>query len=125
MESIKSKFMDVNFNINLFLHFLILYTFLTIFFITFISKVSSDAFNGEVTHLISEKLGEKIDKLKENTIFNSIISKLPINYIKKMYSQPDKAVTNHNKGLFNVCIISVILLWIGFIVVVLILKYIS
>jgi hypothetical protein len=123
METIKSKFMNVDFNINLFLHFLILYTFLTIFFINFISKVSSDAFNGEVTNLIHNQLNNKIDNLKKNPIFSTILDFFPINTLKQLFSQPDKAVNNYNQGLFNLCILSTALLWIGFIVVVLILKY--
>jgi len=118
---IKSKFMDVNFNINLFLHFLILYTFLTIFFITFISKVSSDAFNGEVNHIIhNSKLHETID---QNPTIGEALENVPLDVLSKMYSKPDQAVTNYNEGLFNACIISTVLLWISFIVIVLILKF--
>jgi len=115
--------MDVNFNINLFLHFLILYTFLTIFFITFISKTSYNAFNGEITNLINNQLGSRVEKLKKDPTIAFILEELPINNMKNMYSQPDKAVTNYNDGLFKMCIVSVILLWVGFIILVLILKY--
>ena len=123
LNLIESKFMDVNFNINLFLHFLILYTFLTIFFITFISKVSANAFNGEVTNIINHELGPKIKKLKEDSYFSTIIENLPMNKIKNLFSKPDEAVINYNSGIFNACMISVFLLWISFIVIVLILKF--
>jgi hypothetical protein len=123
LDIVKNNLYNVNFNINLFLHFLILYTFLSIFFIKFISKVSSNAFNGEVSHLINDKLKDKLSDLKTNSNFILLTKFLPINNIKKILSKQDSTVKAHNDGVFNMIMLSVGLLWVGFIVVVLILKY--
>lgn len=123
LDIVKNNLYNVNFDINLFLHFLILYTFLSIFFIKFISKVSSNAFNGEVSHLIMNKLKDKLSDLKTNPNFQLLTKFLPINNIKKLLSKQNSTVKAYNDGLFNMIMLSVGLLWVGFIVVVLILKY--
>jgi hypothetical protein len=121
MDIIKNNFSDVNFNINFFLHFLILYTFLTIFFITFISKVSKQGFNDIITHLIKEGLQDKFNNFKKNLNMDLIKKILPIDKVKKILEKEDKAVEAHNKGLINIIIVIAVLLWISFAIVVYIL----
>jgi hypothetical protein len=121
MDIIKNNFSDVNFNTNLFLHFLILYTFLTIFFMTFIAKVSTQAFNHEVTHLINEGLRDKFNNIKKNLNMDLIKKILPVDKVKKLLEKEDKAVEAHNKGLINLTIVTALLLWVSFATVVYIL----
>lgn len=121
-EFVKKIFDDANFNINLYMHSLILFSFLSIFFSFYISKLTKDAFNEEISNLLHDTLGEKVKELKENENVKSVIDEIPLEALIKAYSKPDKAVEMHNKGLFNTIFFVNVLLWIGLVVVVVILK---
>jgi len=118
-DLIINKFSDIDFNINLFSHFIILYTFLTIFFIIFISKVSSDAINGEIVRIINN-FKPQIQQIKEDNNLNDYFQNIDTD---KLYSKPDPATDNHNKGLFRMLILSLILLWSGFILFIVFARY--
>jgi len=142
IEILKNIFSDVNFNINLTMHTLILFTFLSIFFVFYISKLSKHAFNEEISHIIEESLGDKIKNFKNtDSNINKELSKLieeslgsklkdlkniQLNFntdnLEKEWNKPDKPSEMHNKGLFNTLFIVNVLLWIGLIVVIYILN---
>lgn len=122
-DLIKDKFTDINFNINLFSHFLILFTFLTIFFIIFITKVSSDAINYEVTNLIQKFKPDVQNSIRQSNVDNFIIDYLQNINTVDLYSKPDNAVKNHNNGLFKMLIVSLVLLWGGFILFIIFARY--
>lgn len=121
-DFIKNTFGDVNFDINLYLHSLILFSFLSIFFIFYITKLVKSVFNDEISHLIEESLSDKIKEIKKNSSISYAIDQLPLDVLIKAYSGQDKAVEMHNQGLFNTVFFINALLWVGLIVVVLILK---
>jgi len=123
IEIFKKSFSDVNFNINLILHSLILFTFLTLFFTFFISKVSTQVFNDEISHLTEQSIGDKINSIKDNTIVKNTIGVLPIDKLIASYKNPDKAAAMNNKGLLNTVFFVNVLLWVGLIIVIIILKY--
>jgi len=123
LNQVQKRLTDVNFNINLFLHFLILFSFLSIFFIFFISKVSTDAFNNEIEHLINELLSDKVKKLKKYLNFDNIINELPLKQLYESYQKKNKAVEGHNKDLIKLIIIVNILLWVLFVSMTVLLKY--
>lgn len=143
IEILKNIFSDVNFNINLTMHTLVLFTFLSIFFVFYISKLSKHAFDDEISHLIEESLGDKIKKFKNtdsninkelsNLIKESLGDKLikdlkqvqsnfSTDKLEKEWDKPDKPSEMHNKGLFNTLFFVNVLLWIGLIVVICILN---
>lgn len=122
-DEFKKRISTVDFNINLFLHFLLLFTFLTVFFIVFISKVSSKAFNGEVTELTGKIVENNIKPLKENKNFENIVKTIPSKQLYDLYSNEDSVVKNTNAGLINNVISILIFSWILFIVVIVLLKY--
>jgi len=122
-EILKNSFTDVNFNINLILHSLILFTFLTLFFTFFISKVSTQVFNDEISNLTEHSLGDKINSIKDNTLVKNTMDILPIDKLIANYEKPDKAADMSNKGLLNTVFFVNILLWLGLIIVIILLKY--
>lgn len=122
--NILNSFSDVNFNINILLHGLILFSILSALFTFVISKISTDAFNEEILHIINGKLKnpiliDKIQKFKKKyMISDAILDKLIINF-----SVPTKIVGVYNKSLSKNLLCINILLWIFFIILVTVLKY--
>jgi len=123
INQVQKRVTDVNFNINLFLHFLILFSFLSVFFIFFISKVSTDAFNNEVEHLIHELLSDRVKELKQTPEFDEVIRQLPLKKLYESFQKKTKAVEIHNDNLIKLVVIINILLWILFISMTVLLKY--
>jgi len=123
LNEVQKRVTDVNFNINLFLHFLILFSFLSVFFIFFISKVSTDTFNQEVEHLIHELLGIKIKELKKSKEFDEVVNQLPLKQLYEAFQKKSKAVEIHNNNLIKLVIIVNILLWVLFVSMTVLLKY--
>lgn len=124
IEFLKNIFSDVNFNINLVMHSLILFTFLSIFFVFYISKISKDVFDKEISHLIDESLEDKLKEFKKIEIVQSIQTQIQpqTDKLKNIWNKSDKASDLHNKGLFNTLFFVNLLSWIGLIVVIIILK---
>lgn len=119
--NILNSFSDVNFNINILLHGLILFTILSCLFTFVISNVSTNAFNDEIFHIIKDKLNNKIliDIIKKNSnLSDTILDKLI-----KHFSKPTKIVEAYNKSLFKNLLCINVLLWIFFITLVMVLKY--
>ena len=123
LEILKNSFLDVNFDINLVMHSFILFTFLSLFFALYITKISKNAFNNDLSNMIHNGLSDKIKKIKQNISIKNVINELPLDTLIKNYSIEDKAVTMHNNGLLNTLLSVNILLWVGLIIVILILKY--
>jgi hypothetical protein len=123
LEIVKKNFTNVDFDINLILHSLILFTFLSLFFTLFITKITKSAFNHEISNLVDDSLGSKIEKIKENKVIKTIISKLPLNNLIKAYDSEDTSSVMHNNGLFVTLLVSNLFLWAGLIIVILIIKY--
>jgi len=106
----------INIICNYFIHSFILFTFLSIFFIFYISKLTKETFNKEITHLIDNAM--KSFKLPFNLPNN-----FNLNTLINIFSKPDLTTQMYNKLLINSLVIVNILLWIGLIIVVGILKY--
>lgn len=123
INQVQKRITDVNFNINLFLHFLILFSFLSVFFIFFISKVSTDAFNNEVEHLIHELLSQRVKELKNSREFDEAIKLLPLKQLYESFQKKSKAVEIHNNDLIKLVIVVNILLWVLFVSMTVLLKY--
>jgi hypothetical protein len=118
LEIIKEKFHDINFYTNIYLHSLILFTFLSILFITFIAKVSSKAFNFEVSSMVTKQIDDKLKNVNKNQL-SSIPS---LDKILTHYSKPEIGANNNNRGLFHSVMLLNISLWISFIIFVFIIK---
>jgi hypothetical protein len=123
INEVQKRVTDVNFNINFFLHFLLLFSFLTIFFIFFLSKISTETFNGEVGNLIDDLLKNNVKELKKSPNFNNIVNRLPLRKLSEIYEKRNKSVEQHNNDLIKLVIIINVLLWTFFITIVCLLKF--
>ena len=129
-------FWNAKFGINLYLHVLILLSFLTIFFIMYISKLTTSAFEEEVSSLIKDNLGEPLQTIvdwKENnyplefneeqdTIFVDIKNNADniITKLQTIYKQPYGLTEAKNEGLFNLIKTINVILWIFFVFILLV-----
>jgi hypothetical protein len=104
---------------NYFVHSLILFTFLTLFFIFFISKLVKNGFVVEITHLIDLAM-KSLNNIK--LPFN-LPNNLNINNIINVFSKPDETTTMYNNLLIHSLLIVNIILWTGLIIILAILKY--
>jgi hypothetical protein len=122
MENIKNilfkQLQDPNVIFDMVLHSLILFTFLTLFFSFYVSKISTTLFNDEVNNIINENIDHTIDNMKEKqtTTQEVLINNLPLDKISNYYNGMDKTVDAKNNGLLNSLWISNIILWVCFII---------
>ena len=88
----------INFSLNASLHVFILFTFLTVFFIVYISKIEKDAFESQIKNTIDSNVKTYIGNLDATTksrvkiIINSPI----IEILEERFKRPDPSITEHN-----------------------------
>ena len=124
LEFFKINFSDVNFNINLVTHSLILFTFLSIFFVFYISKIAKHVFDEEISHLIDESLTDKLKEFKKIELVQSVQTQIrPVSdKLEKNWDKPDKAAEFNNNGLFTTLFFVNLLSWVGLIIIIIILN---
>ena len=111
----------INLTCNYFVHSFILFTFLTLLFIFYISKVAENAFSSEIKHLITtafSTLNINLDHLPFD-----IPKNINLNFLSETYSKPDQTSSNFNKLLMKSLVVVNLLLWIGLIIIMSILKF--
>ena len=106
----------INIISNYFIHSLILFTFLTIFFIFYISKLVKETFVQEITHLIDAAM-------KTSSIPFKIPDYINLNNLINVYSKPDSTPLMFNSLLMKSLTIVNIILWVSLIIIFAILKY--
>ena len=106
----------INIICNYFIHSFILFTFLSIFFMFFISKLTKETFNKEITHLID-------NAMKSLKIPFNLPDDFNLNKLIDVFSKPNLNTKIYNELLMNALTITNILLWTGLIIVVGILKW--
>jgi hypothetical protein len=110
-----------NFGVNVGLHIVILFTFLSLFFVFYITKISKATIENELSENIEKAIhgavGEHKNELAE------FLDKLPVNTLDKLYDQPEKGLNVNNKWLFKTILIINMALWILLIISVVLLKY--
>jgi len=114
---------DPEFAINMAMHSLILFSFLSIFFLYYITTLAKNAFNQEITHLMNDGLEKPIEELKSNPYVKQVLNVIPSEKLLALYSREDKAVIMHNNGLANTVFMTNALLWGMLIIVIIIIKY--
>jgi len=106
----------LSFSMNVVIHILILFTFLTVFFIFFVTKLTKDMFENEISHLIDDNMGGMIDNLDIETkqkliLFTKVV---PLEKLIKKFDEPSEYVLEHNKWVklsaITACIIGVVVL---------------
>ena len=87
------------------IHSLILFSFLSVFFFMYISKLSKSLFDHEITSLMADKLADVVSPEYKA----QITANFPIDKIKAHYEEEDKTVAALNRGLaFTIFYINVI-----------------
>jgi hypothetical protein len=129
---LQKSIFNEKFKINFFLHILIMFTFLAIFFYVFLSKELYDAFSSQLTSQLNNifnniqpkyNINNNLNNLNLNKDAKGLIKKGLDNY-KQLYNKPDIEIDEANEILMrNVFIVNVIL-WILFILYVISTKYI-
>lgn len=88
-----------SFSINVLLHVVILFVFLSAFFILFVSKLTQNLFENEIGNLIETNM-DKIIKGSDNKTKESLMlftKLIPIDKLIKNYEQPSEYNSEHNK----------------------------
>ena len=106
----------INTSVNFGVHSLVLFTFLTIFFIYFISKLEKQAFISELTDLIENAMHSLNIPFKVPDYIN-------INTLINLYSKPDQTTEMYNKLLMNALVLVNIILWVALIIIIFIVKW--
>lgn len=123
IEKVTNIVSDQSFAINMAMHSLILFSFLSVFFIQYISKLASKTFNHELAEIMESVLGGPIREAKKIPLVQEVLDTLPLDKLQQVYGKQDKAVQSHNDGLFTSILISNILLWGMLIIVILLINY--
>jgi hypothetical protein len=109
-----------SFSINVFVHVLILFTFLTAFFILFVSKLTKEMFEKEIGHLIEQNMDKLVHGLDNETKQNLILFTrvMPLDKLIKKYEEPSEYVLEHNKwvqlsaialSVIGICILALVI----------------
>jgi hypothetical protein len=136
---------DNNFIMNSILHALILFSFLSVFFILFIAKVTTDAFQDEADSLVDGMINKDyVDNVLTN--ITNFILKIPmvrtlftllgiesiktpdpdkLRHIANNFNVNSKLTDAKNNGLFKLIITINIILWIFYIIICIIIKNID
>lgn len=97
-----------SFGIDIAIHSVILFTFLSILFMTYISKLTKNKFDHEIT--------SNIDKLVKNTIKSDdekkYIRQIPFDPLIKLYDKESDYVTIQNNWLLTTLTVYIIIMWI-------------
>lgn len=110
--------------INIYMHVLILFCFLTLFYIFVISKIETNLMTTEINSQISNGLNNSINNLTPNESRNfKMLKVLPFDALKREYSKPDQSYTIYNTWLFRTAYIINGMLFFGFILSILLLTY--
>jgi len=112
--------LDINFGVNMGVHSLFLFSFLSAFFVFYISKISKNAIEDELENNIQSALGDQLVNLPDAA--KSSLRTLPFNQLKKMYSRPEKAMEVNNTWLFKTILLVNVMLWAMLIFVIILLK---
>lgn len=111
---------DTQFQINVVLHIFILFTILSIFYLSFISKVETDALNYELDQIIDEGIGANVKKLPNN--LKRFLKEVPIEQIQKLYNQPDPVRELNNQWVSRSIITMSLTLLVSLLLIVYVLK---
>jgi ABC-type multidrug transport system fused ATPase/permease subunit len=113
--------------LNITLHILILYSFLTVFFVFYVSKAETQAFTGEFQNIIDENLTEalkKADVEAQGQVKKALQDIQPLlQGLHNVYSKPSQINVINNKWLFTMAYSIIFVLLLAFTIMVGTLKY--
>lgn len=93
---------SLEFPLNIAIHVLILFCFLSLFYIFYVSDIERTNFNDEIKSLLNQGVSSGYDQLEGNdkTLVDYELSVLPLEKLSEYYSAPDEYVEEHNNMIF-------------------------
>ncbi len=87
-----------NIAVNVMIHCLILFVFLSCFFYFYISKIVSEHISDEIVSFAKDIIDSKYDDMdiRDRARFSATLQTMPLATIKKMYSKPDPVKIENN-----------------------------
>src|SRR5437870_4625 len=84
-------------------HVVILFFILSMFFIFYVSSITSAAFENELDHQVRTSIDNALAGLtsEEQRVLRSALKAINFDRVIKFYSQPNKTVKTHNDWLFR------------------------
>lgn len=97
---------NVNFVINIAIHVFILFCFLSILFVMYISNVAKNAFESEIHEALEKGIDKSLHSIegKKRGVIKKIIKTLPMDRIINHYNKSSKTVAINNKWLTKLII---------------------
>ena len=123
-----SEHYNINFSLDIVLHVLILFTFLTVFFFAYVSKLEKQSLDNTVTNTITDNTTNFLNNFdqisnKYNVKVNwNIINNIADNLVKNSQGEVPE-IKQNNDRLFKGSIIAISIGFILFIVSIIVLKY--
>ncbi len=110
----------LNFGVNIIVHIIFIFTILAFLFMLFISKISSNAINREITDLINENINKEIENLspEQKKLMNSYIKKEELKKLSELYNEEDDTRRVNNFFVYSSMKITIVLLIIMLILII-------
>ncbi len=112
---------DTEFRVDAYLHSIILFTFLTFFFIFFVSNKTKDLFNNNISNLI-HKLDPFTIVIKNNKTARKILTAINFQNLVQLGDKKDEYVEKNNSELIKLLIVVNVLLWLFIFIIIIIIK---
>jgi len=94
---------QANYRINISLHVLILFTFLTVLFFTYISKLEQESISDALNSAINDQIGGVLSKMNESLISKyidwDIVDQLAKNLKEEAKGESEEVKSNHHRLL--------------------------
>jgi hypothetical protein len=92
---------NINFAINIAIHVFILFCFLSVFFIMYITKLAKASFDKEIKHPIADGIGKQFEKLsvEDKNKLKNITKYLDFDSLIAYYDTPTKDYIVNNKWI--------------------------
>jgi len=109
----------IHFGINVYLHIFILFCFLSVFFIMYVSVLIKKAFNNQISGLVESNMKDRIRNLTDEQHANLIKIRdvMPIEGLLRKYDKPSVAVEINNEWLFNLIITMNVIFFLGLVAI--------
>jgi len=110
--------------LNIYLHVLILFGFLTLFYIFYISKIKTTAMTNEINSQLSNNLLTSLNNLSaiQRQDLKNKLKFVPFDLLIKNYSKQDTGYKIHNIWLFRVAYLINMMLILGFLIAIILLS---
>ncbi len=109
--------------LNIYLHVIILFGFLTLFYVFYISKIETTAMTNEINSQIGTHLTESLNAMKPEAKHNLLngMKFIPFNVLIKNYTHEDVGYKIHNIWLFRTAYLINMMLILGFLIAIILL----